>query len=66
MYDPIADRVTDIWQPDALGPAKPTCTSGRNRKFTPKFGEGKDGRIYFGTHAGLWFDYGRPWAREKG
>jgi hypothetical protein len=32
---------------------------GPQSKIHAKFGEGKDGRIYFGTHAGLWWDYAR-------
>ena len=32
---------------------------GPQSKIHAKFGEGKDGRIYFGTHGGLWWDYAR-------
>lgn len=32
---------------------------GPQSKVHAKFGEGKDGRIYFGTHAGLWWEYAR-------
>ncbi len=32
---------------------------GPQSKIHAKFGEGKDGRIYFATHGGLWFDYSR-------
>jgi len=32
---------------------------GPQSKIHAKFGEGKDGRIYFATHGGWWFDYAR-------
>jgi hypothetical protein len=32
---------------------------GPQSKIHAKFGEGSDGRIYFSTHGGWWFDYGR-------
>ncbi|MGH9665011.1 MAG: hypothetical protein ACRD9L_11360, partial [Bryobacteraceae bacterium] len=37
---------------------------GPQSKIHAKFGEGKDGRIYFGTHAGLWWDYARYGTKE--
>jgi len=38
---------------------------GPQSKIHAKFGEGKDGRIYFSTHGGLWFDYAR-FATQEG
>ena len=37
---------------------------GPQSKIHAKFGEGKDGRIYFSTHGGLWFDYARTSTQE--
>ncbi len=37
---------------------------GPQSKVHAKFGEGRDGRIYFGTHAGLWWDYARFATKE--
>ena len=37
---------------------------GPQSKIHAKFGEGKDGRIYFGTHAGLWWNYARFATKE--
>ncbi len=37
---------------------------GPQSKIHAKFGEGKDGRIYFGTHAGYWWNYARFAAKE--
>jgi hypothetical protein len=37
---------------------------GPQSKVHAKIGEGKDGRIYFATHAGLWFDYARTSTQE--
>jgi hypothetical protein len=37
---------------------------GPQSKVHAKFGEGKDGRIYFGTHAGYWWDYARFATKE--
>lgn len=38
---------------------------GPQSKIHAKFGEGKDGRIYFATHGGWWFDYAR-FATQEG
>src|SRR5579871_4674 len=37
---------------------------GPQSKIHAKFGEGKDGRIYFGTHGGLWWNYSRFATKE--
>src|SRR2546422_11165046 len=37
---------------------------GPQSKIHAKFGEGTDGQIYFGTHAGLWLDYARVGMKE--
>lgn len=39
--------------------------TGPQSKIHAKFGEGKDGRIYFATHGGWWFDYSR-FATQEG
>jgi hypothetical protein len=37
---------------------------GPQSKIHAKFGEGKDGRVYFGTHAGFWWNYARFATKE--
>jgi hypothetical protein len=37
---------------------------GPQSKIHAKFGEGKDGRIYFGTHGGYWWNYSRFATKE--
>jgi len=37
---------------------------GPQSKVHAKFGEGADGRIYFGTHGGYWWDYARFATKE--
>jgi hypothetical protein len=37
---------------------------GPQSKIHARFGEGKDGRIYFGTHAGYWWEYARFATKE--
>lgn len=63
MYDPATDRVTDIGDLTRLA-GESSLRIGPQSKIHAKFGEGKDGRIYFGTHAGLWFDYARVGTKE--
>jgi len=57
-FDPKADHMVDVGDLNKL-----TGQDGVNvapqSKIHAKFGEGKDGRIYFATHAGFWFDYAR-------
>lgn len=62
-YDPTADRVTDIGALTLLC-GESALGIGPQSKIHAKFGEGKDGRIYFGTHAGLWFNYARVDTKE--
>ena len=57
-YDPKTDTMHDP------GPLTELCgeqflNRGPQAKIHVKFGEGKDGRIYFGTHYGLDFDFAR-------
>lgn len=63
MYDPAADRVTDIGDLTRLA-GEANLRIGPQSKIHAKFGEGKDDRIYFGTHAGLWFNYARVGTKE--
>jgi len=63
MYDPAADRVSDLGNLTRLA-GEDNLQAGPQSKIHAKFGEGTDGRIYFGTHAGLWFDYARVGTRE--
>jgi hypothetical protein len=63
MYDPLADRVTDIGNLTRLA-GEANLHLGPQSKVHVKFGEGKDGRIYFGTHGGFWFDEARVGTRE--
>ena len=57
-YDARTDKMHDA------GPLTALCGEqflgrGPQAKIHVKFGEGKDGRIYFGTHYGLDFDFAR-------
>jgi hypothetical protein len=63
MYDPASDRVTDLGNLTRLA-GEASLRIGPQSKIHAKFGEGSDGRIYFGTHAGLWFNYARVGTKE--
>lgn len=57
-YDAKTDRVRDVGNLTALC-GESFLKRGPQSKIHAKFGEGKDGRVYFGTHAGYWWDYAR-------
>ena len=63
MYNPAADRVTDLGDLTSLA-GEAGLGLGPQSKIHTKFGEGADGRIYFGTHGGLWFNYARLGTKE--
>jgi len=63
MYDPKADQVTDLGNLTVLT-GESNLHVGNQSKIHAKFGEGKDGRIYFATHAGWWFNYARVGTSE--
>jgi len=63
-YDSKADRMHDAGNLTALC-GESFLKRGPQSKIHAKFGEGKDGRIYFGTHGGYWWDYAR-FAAKKG
>src|SRR5215467_10557797 len=63
-YDSKADRMHDAGNLTALC-GESFLKRGPQSKIHAKFGEGKDGRIYFGTHGGYWWDYAR-FATKKG
>lgn len=62
-YDPKADRVHDVGNLTALC-NESFLKRGPQSKIHAKFGEGKDGRIYYGTHGGYWWDYARFATKE--
>jgi len=62
-YDPSRDRMVDVGDLTTLS-GEDGLGLGPQSKIHAKFGEGKDGRIYFGTHGGWWFDYARFGTRE--
>ena len=62
-YDSKTDRVHDVGNLTELC-GESQLKRGPQSKVHAKFGEGKDGRIYFGTHAGLWWDYARFATKE--
>lgn len=64
FYDAKTDRMTDVGDLTRLT-GESQLQIGPQSKIHAKFGEGKDGRIYFATHGGLWFDYAR-FATEQG
>jgi hypothetical protein len=63
-YDSMNNKMVDVGDlakltgEDGLG-------IGPQSKIHAKFGEGRDGRIYFATHGGWWFDYAR-FATQEG
>jgi hypothetical protein len=63
MYDPKADRVVDLGNLTRLS-GESALHIGPQSKIHAKFGEGNDGRIYFGTHGGWWFNYARFGMKE--
>jgi outer membrane protein assembly factor BamB len=62
-YDAKTDRVHDVGNLTELC-GESHLKRGPQSKIHAKFGEGKDGRIYFGTHAGLWWNYARFATKE--
>lgn len=62
-YDSKADRVVDVGNLTELT-GEAHLKRGPQSKIHSKFGEGKDGRIYFGTHAGWWWNYARFATKE--
>ncbi len=62
-YDSKAGVMHDVGDlNDLTGQA--ALRRGPQSKIHAKFGEGRDGRIYFGTHGGLWWDYARFATKE--
>jgi hypothetical protein len=62
-YDSKSDHMHDVGNlNDLTGQAQ--LRRGPQSKIHSKFGEGKDGRIYFSTHAGLWWHYSRYATKE--
>ncbi len=62
-YDSKTDRMYDAGNLTELC-GESHLKRGPQSKIHAKFGEGKDGRIYFGTHAGYWWDYARFATKE--
>jgi len=58
VYDSHTDRMVDAGGLNELT-GEAGLGLGPQSKIHAKFGEGKDGRIYFATHGGWWFDYAR-------
>ncbi len=62
-YDSKTDSMHDVGNLTELC-GESQVKRGPQSKIHAKFGEGKDGRIYFGTHAGFWWNYARFATRE--
>ena len=62
-YDSKTDRVVDVANLTELT-GESQLKRGPQSKIHSKLGEGKDGRIYFGTHAGWWWNYARFATKE--
>ena len=62
-YDAKNDSMHDVGDLTVLC-GESALHRGPQSKIHAKFGEGKDGRIYFGTHAGLWWNYARFATKE--
>jgi hypothetical protein len=58
FYDSKTDKMVDVGDLTRLC-GENGLNMGPQSKIHAKFGEGKDGRIYFSTHGGLWFEYAR-------
>jgi len=57
-YDSHTDKMVDVGGLNELT-GEAGLGLGPQSKIHAKFGEGTDGRIYFATHGGWWFEYGR-------
>jgi len=57
-YDPHMDRMVDLGNLNKLC-GQAGMRIGPQSKVHAKFGEAKDGKIYFATHAGLWWNFAR-------
>ncbi len=62
-YDSKTDRVQDVGDLNMLT-GEADLRRGPQSKIHSKFGEGADGRIYFATHAGYWFNKARVGTKE--
>ena len=62
-YDAKADSMHDVGNLTELC-GESQVRRGPQSKIHAKFGEGKDGRVYFGTHAGFWWNYARFATKE--
>jgi hypothetical protein len=62
-YDSKTDQVHDVGNLTELS-GESHLKRGPQSKIHAKFGEGKDGRIYFGTHGGYWWNYARFATKE--
>jgi hypothetical protein len=62
-YDSKTDRVHDVGDLNELC-GESQMRRGPQSKIHAKFGEGKDGRIYYGTHGGWWWNYARYATKE--
>jgi len=62
-YDANADSMHDVGNLTELC-GESQVRRGPQSKIHAKFGEGKDGRVYFGTHAGFWWNYARFATKE--
>jgi hypothetical protein len=58
FYDSVTDKMVDAGDLNSLT-GQSGLAVGPQSKIHAKFGEGNDGRIYFATHGGWWFDYAR-------
>ncbi len=62
-YDSKTDRMVDVGDLTRLA-GESQLRRGPQSKIHAKFGEGKDHHIYFGTHAGYWWNYARFATKE--
>lgn len=64
FYDSTRDRMEDVGDLTRLC-GESGLRLGPQSKIHAKFGEGRDGRVYFATHGGWWFNYAR-FATQEG
>jgi hypothetical protein len=57
-FDSKKDKIVDVGDLNTVT-GEQGLNVGPQSKIHARFGEGKDGRIYYATHGGWWFDYAR-------
>jgi len=62
-YDSTKDQMVDVGSLGAFA-GESRLLAGPQSKIHTRFGVGPDGRVYFGTHGGFWWDFARYGTKE--